>query len=76
MVESDFKDDNNKVVHILFGAGDRATYIASQYLSTHYKQIYHTFRNEHYFFAIEVNLVDESVNHSKGIIDLTNEMFT
>ncbi len=75
MVEADFKDDNSRTVHILFGAGDKATYIASEYLRTHYKQIFYKFGKGHYFLAIEVNLIDESINHSKGIIDLTDEMF-
>lgn len=75
MVESDFKSDNKKAVHILFGAGDKATYIASEYLLTNYKSIYEKFGDKHYFFALEVNLVDESVNGARGIIDLTNDMF-
>ncbi len=75
MVESDFKNDNKKAVHILFGAGDKATYIASEYLLINYKKIYEKFGKKHYFFAPEVNLVDESVNGARGIIDLTHHMF-
>lgn len=45
-------------------------------LLTHYKQIYKKFGNDHYFFAIEINLVDESINYSQGIIDFTDEMFS
>lgn len=75
MLESDFKNDNKKAVHILFGAGDKATYIASEYLLINYKKIYEEFGNKHYFFALEVNLVDESVNSARGIIDLTRHMF-
>lgn len=76
MVNSDFKDDDAKTVHIMFGASDKATYKATEYLLTHYKQIYKKFGNDHYFFAIEINLVDESINYSQGIIDFTDEMFS
>lgn len=75
MVDSDFKNEDNKTVHIIFGASDRATYIASQYFLTHCKKIYEKFKGNHYFIAVEVNLVDNSINHSRGIIDLTEDMF-
>lgn len=75
MVEADFKNENNKTVHILFGASDKATYIASQYFLTHCKKIFEKFKEKHYFIAVEVNLVDDSINSSRGIIDLTEEMF-
>lgn len=75
MISSDFKDDDAKTVHIIFGAGDKGTYIATEYLLMNYKEIYKNFKDNHYFFALEVNLVDESVNTSKGIKNLTKEMF-
>lgn len=75
LVNSDFKDDYNRCVHILFGGGSIGTIKAAEYLSTHYKQIYKKFRNNHYFFAIEVSRIDGSINHARGIIDLTDIMF-
>lgn len=75
MTQSDFKHDNKNSVHILFGAGAIGTEKATEYLLTHYKQIYKEYKNNHYFFAIEINLIDNSFNEAKGIIDLTNDMF-
>lgn len=76
LTSSDFKDDNNKCVHILFGDTALGTIKATEYLLTHCKQIYRKYKNSHYFFAIEINLIDESINYSKGIIDFTDNMFT
>lgn len=76
LTNSDFKDDNDRCVHILFGGGNIGTIKATEYLLTHCKQIYKKYKNNHYFFAIEVNRIDESINYSKGIIDLTDVMFT
>lgn len=75
LTKSDFKDDNEKTVHIIFGGSDIGTVKASEYLYTHCKQIYRKYKKNHYFFAIEINRTDESVNYTKGIIDLTNVMF-
>ena len=75
LVKSDFKNDNEKTVHILFGGGDIGTIKATEFLLTHYKQIYEVFGEKHYFFALEINRVDNSINYSKGIIDLTDRMF-
>lgn len=75
MKRSDFKDDNGKTVHILFGAGREGTVKASEYLTMYYKQIYNKYKNNHYFFALEVNRIDNSINFARGIIDLTNIMF-
>lgn len=75
LVKEDFKNDNEKTVHIVFGGGDIGTIKATEYLLTHYKQIYEKFGENHYFFALEVNRIDNSINYSKGIIDLTEKMF-
>ena len=75
LVKSDFKNDNEKTVHIVFGGGDIGTIKATEYLLTHYKQIYEEFGENHYFFALEVNRVDNSIKYAKGIIDLTDRMF-
>lgn len=76
LVKTDFKNDNEKTVHIIFGGGNIGTVKASEYLLTHYKQIYKKYNRKHYFFAIEVNKIDESINYSRGIIDLTDVMFS
>lgn len=64
-----------KVIHIIHGSYEISTIRASEYLATHYKQIYKEFKNRHYFFAIEINRLDGSINYSKGIIDFTDKMF-
>jgi len=73
LVKSDFKDDNEKTVHIVFGARDGGTEKATEYLLTHYKQIYQKYGKEHYFFALEVQ--QGEINYNRGIIDLTDQMF-
>ncbi len=79
LVELDFRNESKKAVHILFGAGDKATYLATEYLRFNYKELYKEihkkYDDNHYFFALEVNLVDESINSAKKIIDLTPYMF-
>lgn len=75
MKKSDFKDDISKTVHIVFGGGNIGTVKATEYLSMYYKQIYKKFKNNHYFFALEINRIDNTINFSKGIIDLTDIMF-
>lgn len=75
LTNNDFKNDNIKAVHILFGGGDIGTIKSTEYLLTHYKQIYNKFKNNHYFFAMEVNRIDGSINYSRGIINLTDIMF-
>ena len=75
MKSKDFKDDNSKTVHIAFGGGNIGTVKATEYLSMYYKQIYKKYKTNHYFFALEINKVDNSINFSKGIIDLTDIMF-
>ncbi len=75
LTKEDFKDDNNRSVHIIFGGTDIGTIKGTEFLLTHYKQIYDTYGKNHYFFAIEINCIDESINYSKKIIDLTDEMF-
>ena len=51
LVKSDFKNDNEKTVHIVFGGGDIGTIKATEYLLTHYKQIYEKFGENHYLFC-------------------------
>ena len=75
LVESDFNNDNEKTVHIVFGGTAIGTIKATEYLLQHCKQIYEMYGEKHYFFALEINLLDNSINYSRGIIDLTNEMF-
>lgn len=75
MKNEDFKNNNNKTVHIVFGGGNIGTVKATEYLSMYYKQIYKKYKTHHYFFALEINKVDNSINFSKGIIDLTDIMF-
>ena len=75
MKNKDFKNDNNKTVYIVFGGGNIGTVKATEYLSMCYKQIYKKYKTNHYFFALEVNKIDNSINFSKGIIDLTDIMF-
>lgn len=75
LTKSDFKDDNEKTVHIIFGGSDVGTLKASEFLFTHCKQIYQKYGKNHYFFAIEINRTDESINYTKGMIDLTDRMF-
>lgn len=75
LVKADFKNDYEKTVHILFGGSDIGTIKATEYLLTHCKQIYEAFGEKHYFFALEINRVDNSINYQKGIIDLTDRMF-
>lgn len=75
LTQDDFENGCNKTVHILFGGKSISTIKATEYLRTQYKEIYKKYKNEHYFFALEINLIDNSFNHKKGIIDLTNEIF-
>lgn len=75
LTPDDFKNECKKTVHILFGGRAISTVKATEYLKTQYKEIYRRYKNNHYFFAIEINLIDTSFNHQKGIIDLTNDMF-
>lgn len=75
LTKDDFKDSNTKTVHIIFGRGDAGTIKATEFLAKNYKNIYNAFKDKHYFFAIEVNNFDNSVNGSKGIIDFTDIMF-
>ena len=75
LVPTDFKNENDKTVHIIFGGSNIGTVKAAEYLSTHYKQIYKKYKRNHYFFAIEVNRIDKSINYAKGIIDLSEIMF-
>lgn len=74
LTPDDFKM-GEKTVHILFGGRLISTLKATEYLYSQYKNIYKKFKNKHYFFAVEFNLVDNSFNHQKGIIDLTEKMF-
>lgn len=76
LIPNDFYTGTNKTVHILFGGRSISTVKATEYLETQYKEIYKKYKNNHYFFAVEINLIDNSFNHKKGIIDLTNEMFS
>lgn len=75
LTKDDFKDGNEKVVHILFGGCDIGTIMATEFLQKHSKEIYKNYGKGHYFFALEINRVDNSINYSKGIIDLTAKMF-
>lgn len=75
LTPDDFKNECKKTVHILFGGWAISTVKATEYLKTQYKEIYKKYKNKHYFFAIEINLIDNSFNHKKGIIDLSHEMF-
>ncbi len=75
LTPDDFNTKTYKTVHILFGGRAISTVKATEYLQTQYKEIYKKFNNGHYFFAIEINLIDNSFNHKKGIIDLTKDMF-
>lgn len=76
LTSDDFNNECKKTVHILFGGRSIGTIKATEYLRTHYKEIYKKYKNNHYFFAIEINLIDNSFNHKKGIIDLTKDMFS
>lgn len=76
LTSNDFNDERNKVVHILFGGTYVGTIKATEYLKTHCKEIYKKYKNEHYFFAIEIDLINKSFNQKVGIIDLTNKMFS
>ena len=75
LIKSDFKDNNGKTVHILFGGENLGTEKSTEYFLKHTKQIYKKYKKNHYFFAIEINKTDGSINYSKGIIDLTDIMF-
>lgn len=75
LIPSDFKNDENRTVHILFGGTDIGTIKATEYLLTHYKQIYKKYKKQHYLFAIKINQIDESIDYSEGIIDLTDIVF-
>lgn len=75
LTQDDFENGCDKTVHILFGGKSISTIKATEYLRTQYKEIYKKYKNKHYFFAIEINLIDNSFNHRLGIIDLTNELF-
>ena len=76
LTPDDFNNECKKTVHILFGERSIGTIKATEYLMTQYKEIYKKYRNNHYFFAIEINLIDNSFNHKRGIIDLTQDMFS
>ncbi len=65
----------DKTVHIIHGTNEVGTIRASEFLTTHYKQIYKKYKGKHYFFAIEIIRHDSSINYSKGIIDLTDIVF-
>lgn len=75
LTPNDFNNECIKTVHILFGGRSISTIKATEYLMTQYKEIYKKYKDDHYFFAIEINLIDNSFNHKKGIIDLTKDMF-
>lgn len=75
LTPDDFKNECTKTVHILFGGRAIGTVKATEYLKTQYREIYKKYKNRHYFFAIQLNLIDNSFNHQKGIIDLTDKMF-
>lgn len=75
LTPNDFNIENKKVVHILFGGTYIGTIKATEYLKSHCKEIYRKYKNKHYFFAIEINLIDNSFNDRIGIIDLTDKMF-
>lgn len=72
---NDFKGMNNKTIHILFGGTDIGTIKATEFLSTQYSEIYKKYKDNHYFFAIKINLIDNSIDYQENIIDLTKEMF-
>lgn len=79
LTSSDFKDDNNKCVHIIFGSTALGTIKATEYLLTHCKQIYKNVenrKNKHYFMIIKINIIDGSFDYSRGLMDFTNKMFT
>lgn len=76
LTPNDFGNDNKKFVHILFGGTYIGTIKATEYLKSYSKEIYKKYKNGHYFFAVEINLIDNSFNHRAGIIDLTDRMFT
>lgn len=75
LVPNDFNNECNKVIHILFGGFAISTVKATEYLCNEYKNIYRHYKNSHYFFALEINLINNSFNNKKGIIDLTKYMF-
>ena len=52
MKSGDFKNDNNKTIHIVFGGGNIGTVKATEYLLMYYKQIYKKYKTNHYFFCI------------------------
>lgn len=70
-----FEGMNNNTIHILFGGTDNSTIKATEFLRTQYKEIYKKYKNGHYFFAIKLNLSDNTIDYKNGIIDLTGEMF-
>ena len=76
LTNEDFKTTSKRTVHILFGGRSIGTIKATEYLKTQYKEIYKKYKDKHYFFAIEINLIDNSFNHKVGIIDLTDKMFS
>lgn len=71
MTNNDFKDSEEKTTHIIFGGSNLGTIKATEYLLTHYKQIYKKYGKGHYFFAIKINRLDKSIDYSQGIIDLS-----
>lgn len=74
LTKNDFKDAK-KTVHIIHGTNEVGLRRATEYLATKYKEIYKKYKDGHYFFAIEIIRHDNSINYSKGIIDLTAIMF-
>ena len=75
LTKSDFYGAN-KTVHIIHGTNEVGLIRGSEFLMTKYKKIYEKFKNNHYFFALEIICRDKSINYSKDIIDLTDKMFT
>lgn len=75
MIHSDFPCTDKNTVHIFFGEDSVATLNAVNYFTSHYKEIYKRFKKNHYFFALYINRKSKSVDTSRDIIDLTDEMF-
>lgn len=77
LTKDDFKDDNQRIVHILFGGTALGTLKATEFLLTHSKKIYERYGSNHYFFALKINQIDNSIDFSKenGINDYTSIMF-
>lgn len=75
LTKTDFKNQFEKTVHIIFGGSDVGMLKGVEFFENHYKILYEKFKKDHYFIVISIDRVNGNIIFSNGIEDLTDIMF-